>query len=178
MKEIWNNIYSFYINRLHPAFDSLVTLLTNNQYAIYILLVAVVILSIVKKKIKIRVLPGVIDIINAIIIILLIVVAYNSFSPAITKFIKSNTSTNSSAPTKSTTKSSSDTKSAPVQQTIPTYAAPKQLYYGGGCYGCYADGCPSSGYSYGGYDVNMYNYYKSLCQQCRCTSSRWQSLWR
>lgn len=178
MKTIWSTIYSFYSNWLHPTFNSLIIFLTNNQYAIYFLLTILAILLIVKRKITIKIFQKVIVFIITVIVILLIIVAYSTFSPALYKFMQSTPSVNTSTPTKSTPKSSPNTQSAPTEQSTPSYTAPKQLYYGGGCSGCYADGCPSNGYSYGGYDVNMYNYYRSLCQQCQCTDSRWQSLWR
>lgn len=177
MKTIWDSLNKFYSDWLHPTFDSLMVFLTNNQYAIYILLGVVIVLAIVRRKIKIPVLSRVINFINTVIIILLIIVAYNVFSPALSKFFKTDTSTNSSTTTKTKPKATTGTESTPTQ-TTPSTQTTKQLYYGGGCSGCYADACPSNGYSYGGYDVNMYNYYKSLCQACQCTSSRWQSLWR
>ena len=178
METILSTIYRFYSDWLHPTFDSLITFLANNQYVIYILVATLVILSIVRKiiskKVKVQTLPKLIDFIVAMIVILLIIVVYNIFSPTISGWFKSTPSTDTSTPTNTT----NGTESTPSQQSTPSYTEPKQLYYGGGCSGCYADGCPRNGYSYGGYDVNMYNYYRSLCQQCQCTSSRWQSLWR
>lgn len=173
MKTIWDSIVLFYSNWLYPNFYSLIAFLSNNQYAIYILVIFLIVLSIVKrilkKKFNNQTLPKLIDFITAIVIMLLIIVAYTIFSPSLSKFIESDTSTDTSTPTETSPKSTTGTESAP---------AAKQLYYGGGCYGCYADACPSNGYSYGGYDANLYNYYKSLCQACQCTSSRWQSFWK
>lgn len=175
MKTILSSIYGFYSDWLHPTFDSSIAFLANNQYAVYILIAVLVILSIVKKiilkKVKVQTLPKLIDFIVAMIVILLVIVAYNIFSPAISEFFKTTPSTDITTPTNTT----KGTESTPSEQSTPSA---KQLYYGGGCSGCYADSCPRNGYSYGGYDVNMYNYYRSLCQQCQCTSSRWQSLWR
>lgn len=173
MIEVWNTIVSFYSNWLYPTFVSLITFLANNQYAIYALLAVLVILSIVRAKAKIRKLQQVIDFINGIIVILLLIVAYNIFSPAITKFFKS-----TPTPTPTPTNSSTDTQSTPTQNSTPSTQTTKQLYYSVGCYSCWNDGCPNNGYSYGGYDVNYYNYYVALCKSCSCNSFRAQSLWR
>ena len=171
MIEVWNTIVSFYSNWLYPTFVSLITILTNNQYAIYALLVILVILSIIKAKIKIRRLQQVIVFINGIIVILLLIVTYNIFSPAISKFFKS-------TPASTPTNSSTETQSTPSQNSTPSTQTPKQLYYSVGCYSCWNESCPSNGYSYGGYDVNYYNYYVALCKSCSCNSFRAQSLWR
>jgi len=182
MKVIWDNIVRFYVGWLQPTFTTLITFLVNNQYAIYLLLLVLIVLSVVTRKIKVGILPKVIGIVNAVIIILLLIVAYNIFSPSLIKFFKTTPSNNSSTPKKTTPTSSPSTQGTtseqPTSDSTSTSTTSKQLYYGGGCSGCYADTCPRDGYSYGGYDVNMYNYYRSLCQACQCTSSRWQSLWR
>lgn len=181
MKTIWNTLYGFYTNWLHPTFVSLITFLTDNQYAIYVIVAALIALAIVNKyvlkKLKVQTLSKLSDFITGVVVILLIIVVYNIFSPNINNFLKPSTDTDSSTSTKTTPKSTTGTESTPTQ-TTPSTTTTKQLYYGGGCSGCYADGCPRDGYSYGGYDVNMYNYYRSLCQVCQCTSLRWQSLWR
>lgn len=180
MKTILGSIGKFYSDWLHPTFDSSVAFFADNQYAIYFLVVFLVILSIARgvitKKAKTQKPIKLIDFITGVIVLLLIIVAYTSFAPPFFKFIKSTPSTNTSTPTKTSPESTPSSESTPSQQSTPS-STPKQLYYGGGCSGCYADACPRDGYSYGGYDVNMYNYYRSLCQQCQCTSSRWQSLW-
>jgi len=95
MKEILNNISLFYTNRLHPAYDFLVAILVNNQYVIYILIGVVVALLIIRWKIKVRIITGLIDLVIGIVIILLLIAAYSIFSPAISEFIKSNTAINS-----------------------------------------------------------------------------------
>ena len=171
MIEVWNTISSFYANWLHPTFVSFITTLANNQYAIYALLAILVILSIVRAKVKIRRLQQVIDFINGIIVILLLIVVYNIFSPAITKFFKS-------TPASTPTNSSTSIQSTPTQNSTPSTQTTKQLYYSVGCYSCWNDGCPNNGYSYGGYDVNYYNYIRSLCQSCSCNSFRAQSFWK
>ena len=175
---IWNIICRIYSDWLHPTFVSLITILVNNQYGIYILLSLFVILLIVRKKIKIRVLPGIIDFVNAVIIILLIIVAYDSFSPTLSKFLKSNTSTNSSTSTKSTPKPSPSAQSTPTQQSTPSYTAPKQLFYSVSCSSCWNQGCPKNGYYYSGYDAASYSYYYGLCQSCSCSSVVGHSFWK
>lgn len=215
MKEIWNIIYKFYTGWLHPTFDSSVTFFVNHSYGVYILLALVVALSIVKKKIdprssvrpedgskdrptgashgtpsagerKARAWAGIIDFIVGIIIIFLIIIAYNSFKPAISKFFKSSTATKSSIPTKKSstpTKSTPSTQSAPTNQstpsyTAPTYTAPKQLFYSVSCSSCWSEGCPNNGYYYSGYDAGSYSYYYALCQACSCNSLVGHSFWK
>jgi hypothetical protein len=123
----------------------------------------VIIGSIFKKKIVVAKIAGNLC---GLMVLLILFTCYVKYWPALEKYTE--TSTPTSTTTKPTTTKSSST---PTSTT-------KQLYYGGGCSSCYADSCPRNGYSYGGYDVYYYNYYRSLCQACQCSSSRWQSLWR
>lgn len=171
MTVIWNNIHSFYLNWLHPTFASLISTLTKNPIAIYILVAVIIILSIIRARIKILKLQKVFDLVCGIIVILLLIVAFYSFSPAINKFFDS-----IKVPT--TTKSTNSTQNAPAQNSNSSNQTQKQLYYSVGCYDCYKDSCVKNGYSYGGYDESYYNYIRSICQSCSCNSYRAQSLWR
>lgn len=172
MIEAWKTLNSFYTNWLHPTFDSLISFLAGNQYAIYALIAVVIALSIVRTKVKIPKLLPWIDFVAGMIVLLLLVVIYSIFSPAISKFFKSTPST---TPINSTTTPATTTPGTSTQSSTQTQ---KQLYYSVGCSSCWNEACQKNGYSYGGYDATSYNYYVTLCKSCSCNSYRAQSLWR
>lgn len=169
MKEIWTLFSEFYSNVLRPDFIYYLNYTANHWLAVVIVIAIIIILSIVRSKvIKQNGWQQFVDFICGMLAVFLMIVAWYSFSPLI------NTHWNffpSSTPIKSTTTTSSTT-------TQPSTSTLKQLYYSVGCYDCYADSCVRNGYSYGGYDVNYYNYIRNMCRSCSCSSYRAQSLWR
>ena len=175
MIDAWNSLYSFYTNSILPSYNSLMNSLIHNQYLIYILIAVIVGLSIYRKITKNLKLIQWLDFVVGMIVVLLLLAGYHLVSPKISSWFdslpkSSSSSTKSTTGTNSTTTNSSSSNSSRTTQ--------KQLYYSVGCYDCYADSCVRNGYSYGGYDVNYYNYIRGICQNCRCSSYRAQSLWR
>ena len=187
MKTLWGSIGSFYDGWLHPTFVSFITFLVNNQFAIYVLIAILIVLAIVKKiivkkKLKIQIWLKAINFFNFVIIVLLIIVAYDSFTPAISKYYKQ---IMANTPTPSTTnqttngnQSTPGTQSTPTQQSTPSTQTTKQLYYAVSCSTCWNTGCVHNGYSYGGYDASYYAYIKGICQSCSCNDYKAQSFWR
>lgn len=169
MKELWNTISTFYSSVLRPEAIYVVNYLANSLPAVVILIAVIIVLSVIRSKvIKNIKWQQFVDFICGMIAVLLLITVWYSFSPSLNKYLKffpSSTSIKSTTTTPGTT-------------TQPSTQAQKQLYYSVGCYDCYADSCVRNGYSYGGYDVNYYNYIRNLCRSCSCSSYRAQSLWR
>ncbi len=173
MKELWSAVSNFYSSVLRPEAIYVVNYLANSLSAVVVLIAIIVVLSIVRAKfLKNNKWRQLVDFVAGMIAVLLLIVAWYSFSPQINKFFKYPPS---SSPIKSTTTPGSSTSGTTTQPSTSTY---KQLYYSVGCYDCYADSCVRNGYSYGGYDVNYYNYIRNLCRSCSCSSYRAQSFWR
>jgi len=113
------------------------------------------------------------------LVVLIIGVCYVRFSPAVSDFLKVDTTVETQTdPTTTTTTPSTPTTQPTTTTTTTTYEAPKRLYYYCSCSGCWAEGCPRDGYSYGGYDSYYYYYYHSLCQACKCNSLNAGSFWK
>jgi len=110
------------------------------------------------------------------LVVLIIGVCYIRFSPAVSDFLKTDTSSETTPSDTTTTPGTTTTQ--PATTTTTTYEAPKRLYYYCSCSGCWAEGCPRDGYSYGGYDSYYYYYYHSLCQACKCNSLNAGSFWK
>jgi len=186
MVTVWNNISLFYSGWLYPTYTALINNLVHNQYSIYIILAVLIFLSIYKRVIKNKNIPKAIGLINfasTILIILLIIVAYQSFSPKFAGFFKIDSSkdseTGTTTPTKTKTKTTTpSTTTTPTQNPTTTYTAPKQLYYSVSCSSCWADACPRNGYLYNGYDSASYSFYYGLCQSCSCNSVVGHSFWK
>ena len=125
---------------------------------------------------KLKVLDKIFTFSCLFVLSLIIGVCYIRFSPAISDFLK--TDTTPKTPSGQTTTTGTPTQTTTPTYKTPTYTAPKRLYYYCSCYSCWAAGCPRNGYSYSGYDSSYYAYYHSLCQACSCNSlnagSRWQ----
>lgn len=155
---VLQTISSFYTNALHPGFDSFITALSTSHFAIYLLIAGVVILWIVRSNINILSLEKIIGFFIGIIVILIFIVAYNTFSPEIFKIFKS----------QPTSELQNSTSSGGV----------KQIYYSASCSSCYAQSCPLNGYKYDGPDLGQYTDIVSQCKSCACTSSKAQTLWR
>lgn len=169
MKELWNTLNSLYSSVLRPESIYVVNFLANSLPAVIALIAVIVVLSIIRSKIIKNIKwQQFVDFIAGMIAVLLFITAWYSFSPSLNKYFKY-------VPSSTSIKSTTTTPGTTTQSSTPSY---KQLYYSVGCYDCYADSCVRNGYSYGGYDVNYYNYIRSLCKSCSCSSYRAQSLWR
>lgn len=153
MFAILNPISLFYANALHPGFDSFITALFNNHYTIYVLIVIIIVLWIVKENINAAKLPGIISFIIGIIIVLLFIVVYNTFSPELSKIFRSDT----------------------VSEPQNSAGTEKQLYYSANCSSCYGQSCPLEGYNYGGYDLGQYTNVVSQCKSCVCNNFKTQT---
>ena len=173
-KKIFEILHQFYSTKLYPAFISLVKLLANNKDALWILIGVFVVLLVVRSKVKLhRILPKVIDPISASLAILIAIVAFFRFGPTVSEYLKKNSASSESSTTK-TSQPASQNQST----TKPTQQTTKQLYYSVSCYNCYADGCNRNGYSYGGYSAEYWNYYRNICQNCRCSDFKSFSFWK
>lgn len=164
----------FYVIVWLPVWSTVINFCVYSSNGLFILLVIFVALIIIGSFFKTGIINKIVGWILAFLVILILITCYLRYSSVLDKFIAD--LPDSTVTTDTTKDSSSSTGTTPTKSTTTT--SPKHLYYGGGCYSCYADACPRDGYSYGGWDVNMFNYYRSLCQACQCNSSRWQSLWR
>ena len=152
------------------------------KYTIYILFGLIIVLFPFIGKVKIKFLSGIINFIYAIAILLLTSLAiahgYEYF--------------------KNYQETHPDEQITPTQQPVSSEEYPdiygiepdiqnndqyqgqttKQLYYSVSCSSCYAEGCPSNGYYYAGYDGGSYAYYYGLCQSCSCSSVVGHSFWK
>lgn len=168
---MWSFISNLYANFLSPAFTSFLKVLTSDPAALFILIALLIILSIAKDKVKVKYLPQILSYLLPIIALMIAYILFVRFSPAITDFLK--TDDVKTTPTDTTTPKTNTPTTTPTNNQTQ-----KQLYYAVSCSTCWADGCVHNGYSYGGYDSYYYNYYRALCQSCRCNSYNAQSLWR
>jgi len=184
-----NFFTNFYHEWLYLPFISLINFLESDIAWLVVLIVVFFVLVNIKgkidkrnlseNKIKNKVIPKLISLLTFIIVALILIVSYSRFGPAIIKFYKSSESKQS--PTQITepkTKTNPEIQSPTTQQTLPTYEEPKRMYYSIDCSGCWAEGCPNSGYNYSGYDSYYYTYYTALCRACSCNSLNGRSFWK
>lgn len=160
-----------------PFLKFLENKLTNLYILIGIFVVLVIAKDIAVKNIKIQIIPKLIDLLTAIVFILVLIVSYHRFAPAITSFFKTNSSTNTTSTTKTNTKTGTSSSTS-SHKTTPSYQAPKQLYYSVSCSNCWSEGCSHNGYSYGGYDSYYYSYYRNICKACSCNDYKSFSFWK
>ena len=172
MKELWSLLSQFYSNVLRPDFIYYLNYTENHWFAVVMIIVVIIALSTVRTKlIKNNKWQQFIDFVCGMLAVFLMLVAWYSFSPSLNKYLKF-------FPASTSIKSTTTPGSSTTNTTTPSTNNSKQLYYSVGCYDCYADSCARNGYSYGGYDVNWYNYIRTQCRSCSCSSYRAQSLWR
>lgn len=181
-----------FINWLYLPFLSFVKLLEENPNNLYVLIVIFIILNIIKSKIDkanskidltkskiyVRILPKLVNFLGIATLILIFILAYHQFSPAVADFLKPSDPSQTPSTTTPASETKTNTQSAPAQQTTPSYQAPKQMYYSISCYNCWAESCPRNGYNYSGYDSYYYTYYTALCRSCSCNSLNGQSFWK
>jgi len=160
-----------------PFLKFLESSLTNLYILIGIFAFLVIAKNMATKKIKIQIIPKLIDLLTALVLVLVLIVSYHRFAPAIANFLKTNNSTNTTSTTKKPT-TKTNAKSTSGQQTTPSYQAPKQLYYSVSCSSCWSEGCSHNGYSYGGYDSYYYSYYRNICKACSCNDYKSFSFWK
>ena len=154
--------------------------IASHDYGFFILLAIFIIIVIALNKLKNRKkISLVLNLISMFVFILMLLVGYYDFGPAIKKFLQTTPQKqeNTTTPTTTTTKKTPGTNVIP-KQTTPTYTAPKKLYYTVSCYSCWNEVCPRDGYSYGGYDYGNYYYYYNMCKACNCNSFKAVSFWK
>ena len=167
-----------YHDWLYTPAMAVVKLFESEPSGIYILLAVFIVLASVRPRLKMRILPRIIDIVTIITFILLLSVAYLRYGDAVKKFFKEGFKSQTPAST-TTTSPSTNTQTTPTV-TTPGVVIPqvKQLYYTVSCSSCWNESCPRNGYSYGGYTESIYMYYYQLCKGCSCNSFNAVSFWK
>lgn len=156
----------------------------NYKYSFYILLAFIIIAAPFLFKIKHKLWGNLLGLIYGIAMILLVLMIINWFWNIGKKYEtkhpknpnpslqETNTNIDQTTPEIYGIEPELDTNYQYDQQST------KQLFYSVSCSGCYANGCPSNGYYYEGYDSGSYSYYYFLCQSCSCTSVVGHSFWK
>lgn len=171
-----------YSNYLYPTFIYLIRSFVNGWVGLCILIVALIILSILSKKIKVRILSPIITLASVVATIFLILALFFRlvfFIDDLAEYGKSLPDSSSSSSSTSTPSSndSNSTENQTAPTTVPDQTT-KQLYYSTSCSNCSSPVCNRNGYYYNGYDEQSWLYYKDLCQSCQCLDQKSQSFYK